>query len=499
MGRGGMGVVWRAWDAVLHRTVAVKEIIFPELLRPAEAHAIQARAMREARSAARLTHSAVVTIYDVVQEDHHSFIVMEFVDAPTLANVVNEGGPLAPEEAAKIGTDVLDALELAHANGIVHRDVKPSNVMITDEGRAKLADFGIASLKDDPKITSTGMILGSPQFMAPEQAQGIGSGPAVDLWALGATLYFAVEGRYPFDRGEAISTLAAVVHDDFPPLLRAGYLAPAIEALLEKSPEQRPSEAEVRRMLESDVDARPASSQPSVQRDVVPVSAARSAAATTSALRRAWSIAAVLIVVVACGAAAALVATLLIDEPEQTTSSAPRDTEASGAGTGASGGDDAPAETEQPDVTVPSNWTKYRDPGSGYRLAYPPTWDLIQDAANSIDFRDPDTGTYLRVQWTTTPGLSPVGAWEDQAQTFAASHSGYEEIRITPTTYRGHEAAVWEFIYTEDGARLHAADLGFVIGDEYGFALYFQTHEEDWTSSQDLFEQLKAAFRPPSV
>jgi serine/threonine protein kinase len=494
LGKGGMGVVWRARDTVLNRTVAVKEIQIPERLQTVDMLSIQARVMREARSAARLAHPGVVTIYDVVQERSQSFIIMEFVDAPTLEDLINERGPLAADEAAALGLDILAALETAHANGIVHRDVKPSNILITQEGRAKLSDFGIATVKDDPKITSTGIMLGSPQFMAPEQAQGTASGPAADLWALGATLYFAVEGRYPFDRGEAIPTLAAVVHDDFAPLRLSGALTPAITALLVKEPELRPTENETRRLLEGTVPsaAAPQARLQSPSRPE-PLPPAPHAEARVPARTR-WPMALVLLVVVA---AVASVLVSFLDDARPPVQGRDDDVES-----GSSRGSDesSPAEESAPSgATVPASWARYRDPEVGYRLAYPQGWQLIQDAANSIDFRDPETGTYLRVQWTTTPGPSPEGAWETQAESFAATHSDYEEVGITPTTYKGYDAAVWEFLYTEDGARLHAADLGFVMGDDYGFALYFQTHEEDWETSQDLFEKLKAAFRPPRV
>jgi eukaryotic-like serine/threonine-protein kinase len=513
LGKGGMGVVWRAHDSLLNRTVAIKEIETPRQLNEPEAQAIQARAMREARSAARLTHPAVVTIYDVVQEESQSYIVMEFVDAPTLEHIVKQNGTLSPDEAARVGLDLLDALQMAHANGIVHRDVKPSNVMITANGRAKLADFGIASVKDDPKITSTGMILGSPQFMAPEQAQGSGSGPPADLWALGATLYFAVEGRYPFDRGEAIPTLAAVVHDDFAPLTRAGWFTPVITALLNKRPERRPTDAQLRRMLEPNVadgeTALPPAAPPTPR-------VSREQPAVRKAPRRKvtrWLALVLLGLLLIAGVGAILWVQGDDATPPQAESgeqrrggsraqnnsespeaNAPETTTEDPEGT-----DTEPEVVSDPEVEVPSDWARYRDPAVGWRLRYPAEWEQIQNRENSIDFRDPNTGTYLRVEWTTSPGPSPEGAWETLAASFSASHSGYEEIGITPTTYKGHDAAVWEFQYTEGGARLHAADLGFVIGDEYGFALYFQTREENWASSQQLFEQLKSAFKPPSV
>ena len=244
-----MGVVWRAQDAVLGREVAVKEVVFPPTMSDEERRPAQARVMREARAAARLNHPSAVTLYDVVQDGDGTFIVMELVKAPTLADLVRADGPLAPGRVAELGGQLAGALEAAHAAGIVHRDVKPANVMVPPTGMAKLADFGIASLAGDPQLTSTGLVIGSPAYMAPEQARGEESGPPVDFWALGATMFYAVEGEPPFDRGTSIATLAAVVNDPPRTPRRAGPLGALITALLAKDPGSRPSGPKVRAWL----------------------------------------------------------------------------------------------------------------------------------------------------------------------------------------------------------------------------------------------------------
>ena len=249
LGRGGMGVVWRAHDAVLGREVAVKEVVFPPTMAEQERGPAQARVLREARAAARLNHPSAVTLYDVVQDGGGTFIVMELVNAPTLAYLVRASGPLPVARVAEIGAQIAGALEAAHAAGIVHRDVKPGNVMVPDLGMAKLADFGIASLQGDPQLTSTGLVIGSPAYMAPEQARGEESGPPVDFWALGATMFYAVEGEPPFDRGTSIATRAAVVNDPPRAPRRAGPLASLITALLAKDPGSRPSGPELRAEL----------------------------------------------------------------------------------------------------------------------------------------------------------------------------------------------------------------------------------------------------------
>jgi eukaryotic-like serine/threonine-protein kinase len=250
LGRGGMGVVWRAQDAVLGREVAVKEVVFPPAMADDERRPAQARVMREARAAARLNHPGAVTLYDVIRDDGGTFIVMELVDGPTLADLVRADGPLPPERVAELAAQLVGALEAAHAVGIVHRDVKPGNVMVPEQGMVKLADFGVASLQGDPQLTSTGLVIGSPAYMAPEQAKGEESGPPADFWALGATMFYAVEGEPPFDRGTSIATLAAVVNEPPRDLRRAGALAPLITALLAKDPGSRPSGPKVRAWLE---------------------------------------------------------------------------------------------------------------------------------------------------------------------------------------------------------------------------------------------------------
>ena len=222
LGRGGMGVVWRAHDALLGREVAVKEVVLPPTLRQGERRSVEGRVLREARAAARLNHPGAVTLFDVVQDEGHTFIVMELVEAPTLADLVRSHGPLPPGRVAEIGMQLAGTLEAAHRAGIVHRDVKPANVMVPAEGPVKLADFGVAFLHGDPRLTATGVVLGSPAYMAPEQASGEPSGPPADLWALGATMFFAVEGQPPFDKGALIPTLAAVVNEGPQPPRRAG-------------------------------------------------------------------------------------------------------------------------------------------------------------------------------------------------------------------------------------------------------------------------------------
>ncbi|MEU2348783.1 serine/threonine-protein kinase [Modestobacter sp. NPDC049651] len=249
LGRGGMGVVWLAHDRVLHREVALKEISYPLHVTDAERAVLRERTLREARAAAQLEHPHVAAIHDIVEEDGRPWLVMEHVRSRSLQRILEEDGPVAPAQAARIGLDVLSALEVAHAAGIVHRDVKPANVLITDDGDACLTDFGIATTTEDSTLTAQGAVLGSPSYMAPERAHGEPATPAVDLWSLGATLYAAVEGRTPFGGDEPMAILLAVIEEEPARPTAAGPLTPVLDGLLRKDPATRMSAAEVRREL----------------------------------------------------------------------------------------------------------------------------------------------------------------------------------------------------------------------------------------------------------
>ena len=215
-----------------------------------ETRVLYQRTLREARTAARLNHPAVVTIFDVVEADGSPWIVMELVQARSLDQVLTEDGPLHPQQAADLGLRVLGALACAHAAGILHRDVKPSNVLLGPDGRAVLTDFGIATLEGDSGLTQAGMVMGTPGFTAPERIRGDAASPASDLWSLGATLYAAVEGRGPFDdRGNSIAILAAIANEEPPRPRSAGPLRHVIEALLHRNPQARPDAATVGRLL----------------------------------------------------------------------------------------------------------------------------------------------------------------------------------------------------------------------------------------------------------
>ncbi|MEV4747156.1 protein kinase [Streptosporangium sp. NPDC049248] len=248
IGRGGMGIVWRAHDELLDREVAIKEVRYADMLGEDNQEDFNRRTKREARAAGRLTHPNVVVVHDVVEEDGRPWIVMQLVESRSLGKVLRQDGPLPPQRVAEIGLQVLEALRAAHAQGVLHRDVKPENVLLADDGRVVLTDFGIATLEAETALTMTG-IAGTPAFIPPERIKGGAAQRESDLWSLGATLYAAVEGKPPHDRGGALPTMHAVLNDEPEPPVHAGPLAPILEGLLRKDPALRMPYKEAERLL----------------------------------------------------------------------------------------------------------------------------------------------------------------------------------------------------------------------------------------------------------
>ncbi|MBE3009380.1 serine/threonine protein kinase [Microbispora sp. NEAU-D428] len=258
IGRGGMGVVWRAHDDLLDRTVAVKEVLYHPTSEE-DREMFNRRTIREARAAGRIDHPNVVVVHDVIEEDGRPWIVMQLVQSRSLGQLLREQGALPPGRVAAIGLQVLDALCTAHAAGVLHRDVKPENVLLNGETRVVLTDFGIATMPEEAGLTMTGGITGTPAFMPPERLNGHPATPESDLWSLGATLYAAVEGRTPFDRNSPVATMAAILHDDPAPPQRAGALTPVLEGLLRKDPARRIGAAETAALLNAAMAAGPGS------------------------------------------------------------------------------------------------------------------------------------------------------------------------------------------------------------------------------------------------
>ena len=485
LGTGGMGTVWRAEDVLLAREVAVKEVVLPPGLSEVEREHLRERTRREARSAARLDHPSAVTIYDVVEEDGHPFLVMELVQARTLAEVLRTDGPLSPTRTAAVGLAVLGALEAAHAQGIVHRDVKPGNVMLRPDGRVVLTDFGIARRAGDSSITGTGLLLGSPSYISPERAKGQEPGPASDLWSLGATLFTAVEGRPPYDTGDPITTMTSVVLGEHAPFLAAGPLEPVLEGLLTKDPEARLGTAAARSALQAV--ALQAEARPAVPRRAVTGTASERRTEQTSVFRlgalpapapgrrRARALVAVaglLVVLVGLGVVGYLASSrgrggVAVGDLVRSASPGPSD---------------APV--------VPAGWLTYRDP-AGWSVSHPPDW--AEGSFQGLrQLRDEQAGRVLRVD-TSPLGSNVQAAVRGTADRFRVRYPSYVELGLAPDAASG--AVLWEFTYRDGGADLHARVRSFQAGGR-SYALLFQTKTRDWAASMALGNQLTASFRP---
>ncbi|MCA1675421.1 MAG: serine/threonine protein kinase, partial [Actinobacteria bacterium] len=267
VGTGGMGVVWQARDERLHRLVAVKQLLLQPDLSPAETDGARQRALREARIAARLQHPNAIVVYDVAEHDGEPCLVMEYLPSRTLAEVLAERGCLPVDEVASIGKQVASALGAAHDAQIVHRDVKPGNILIADGGIAKITDFGVSRAAGDITITQTGMMAGTPAYLAPEVARGQVPTPASDVFSLGATLFAAIEGRAPFGDGEnQLALLHAVAAGEVEEPRNAGALTLTLMRLLSKNPSERPAMHRVSLELAAAMNNRPVLISPPSER-----------------------------------------------------------------------------------------------------------------------------------------------------------------------------------------------------------------------------------------
>ncbi|MEU9285205.1 protein kinase [Streptomyces sp. NPDC048275] len=271
IGQGGMGRVWRAVDEMLSRDVAIKEMRL-DSVESEDRPVLLERTLREARATARIDHPHVVRVYDVVHQDDRLWIVMELVIGRSLEQVLVHSGPLNPWRTARIGRALAAALRAVHAAGVLHRDIKPGNVLLErkDPERIVLTDFGIAAIQDTSAVTMAGMLIGSPEYMAPERVSGRATGPASDLWSLGATLYAAVSGHSPFRRTTTLATLHAVLYEEPEFTAAAGPLLPILTALLRPDPELRPTPDEVIRQLSDIIGSEP-SADPSAEPAPTPV------------------------------------------------------------------------------------------------------------------------------------------------------------------------------------------------------------------------------------
>jgi hypothetical protein len=552
LGHGGMGVVWRATDTLLGRQVALKEVDLPRGVEAGGRESLRARVSREARAAARLSHPGVVTVYDIAHDGEQDFIVMELVSAPTLEELVRTGGPLAPQRAARLGLGLLDALEAAHRAGIVHRDLKPKNVMVREDGATKLADFGIASVQGDPRLTATGLVVGSPAYMAPEQVEAQAVSPATDLWALGATLWFAVEGQPPFGGGE-FQTLSAIVSGQPRRPERLGPLTPVLARLLVKDPTGRATPAQLRPLLRQVTEGAgggvwTTGAAPSSVGLRSPTGGPGTGGPGSGAAGDAT-------VVGGRGSGAASDATVVGRRGDVASGDTPpvpsrvrrREEDAGTAGRGAAPGrrrrlppvppvplpgepvfgggrrrrvrlptvfaavavvlvgtiiwqgvsrdDDQrtpSATTRRPGV--PAGWRSFQDPDGSYRLSFPPTWTPT-DRGPFIDFAEPGGERFFRVQ-PTTDGMAPLTAQRSLERSFMARHPGddYRRLRLGATTFRGAPAAEWEFTFLNEGRLTRGYDITFTAGGRR-HAILFQSPASRWAASSDELQSFLAGFR----
>ncbi|MFD8708383.1 protein kinase [Kitasatospora sp. NPDC059648] len=536
LGRGGMGTVWRAWDRMLDREVAVKELTVNHL--PEEdLQILHTRMKREASAAARIKHPGVITVHDVLEQDGRPWIVMELVDGRSLADVISQDGTLPPRAAAEVGSQVLAALHRGHQLGVLHRDVKPANVLLErGTGRVVLLDFGIAKYEGSTELTRPGDLVGSPDYLAPERAQGERPGPASDLWGLGATLYAAVEGQSPFRRDSPITTLAAVVDEPLPESRRAGPLGPVLAALMAKDPADRPSADEAARMLaevqaghtmgltpvgssaapvrtptqsvpvvdrnegpdgtagpsaegsEDPTDPRPAGTVPTAVSVAVPFEVpavaagqahtsvgapvAHSSAPALGPARRRKRLR-LLAIAVAVGVLAAG-ATFLATR--QLTGSPDAEPTPTAQPDTAEPSDELATGAATPGAPAPAGYHWVDDP-AGFRFPLPtgtPAWQRsLGTDSNQIFYSADNRVHYLQFAVTVGQSIKPLDHMRQMEVNVSKSLKDYKQHRMAGAVVNGHEAATWEFSYlAKEGGRRRAIETEFIDEDGTAYAIY---------------------------
>ncbi|WP_307624199.1 serine/threonine-protein kinase [Streptomyces sp. V3I7] len=543
IGSGGMGRVWRAHDEVLHRAVAVKELTAALYASEDDQGMLLARTRAEARAAARINHSAVVTVHDVLEHDGRPWIVMELVEGNSLADAVKEKGRVESREAARIGLWVLRALRAAHAAGVLHRDVKPGNVLLGRDGRVLLTDFGIAQIEGDTTITRTGEVVGSVDYLAPERVRGHDPGPASDLWALGATLYTAVEGRSPFRRTSPLSTMQAVVEEEAETPQHAGALGPVITALLRKDPAQRPDAARTELMLAEAAEGRRSSTaqayvptqqvgprpgersaaegghagpgaahgpaygqgapayRPEAATPAVPAQFADLAAAPRRSRRaRLRKLAAVVAVSAIVGGGAA-VASQMLDLGRWGVGA-----QASPSPSVSQSASDTVSSPSEPSGTVPDSWVPRSDP-MGFRLSLPKGWKRsvygVQGDLKQVDYT-PDGGKHLvRIAIDGSPDFaSPLQHQQDLEQQLHRLVD-YRRVAMEENTYRDRKGSLWENTWTalrKDppyvAGPYHAIEQSYVSREGVEYVIYMASPAQDWAQTSRQFRWVLQSWQP---
>ncbi|MEU9115133.1 serine/threonine-protein kinase [Streptomyces sp. NPDC048483] len=487
-----MGTVWRAEDELLGRHVAVKKLHLPPHLQDDEIQRLYERTRREARSAARITHPNVIVVHDVVDDEGLPCIVMEYIPSVTLSDVVKRQGALEPGEAARIGRGMAAALRAAHDAGVLHRDVKPANVLLGHDGRIVLTDFGIAVESGTPSLTRTGELVGSVQYLAPERLRpGIAEpGPACDLWSLGATLYQAVEGRHPFQRDTAIETAYAIAVDAHEPPRGAGDLTPVIEGLLVKDPGRRMDAHEAERLLSratgTGTDALgiasvgiaapgTASLEPPTRPERVGDSVAPAPGRRGRGRRAAlWCVAAVVAAATVTGGVV-----LWPGDSAASTDAPPPKARASSR---------PPQPSPSPPPPLPAGY-HLKKAAQGFSVPVRDGWTFKKLPGGELGYIDPTQLVGLRVNVVEFAGSDPLRHWREteEAQT-RRDNRDYERVRMGPTTFRGRPAGYWEFTFMGDVREYRGVELAFSGADNTQYVVYLSAPNEQWQEYRPMFD-----------
>ncbi|WP_437112790.1 serine/threonine-protein kinase [Streptomyces syringium] len=531
-----MGTVWRAEDELLDRQVALKQLHVSPYLEEDELATLYERTRREARSAARINHPNVVVVHDVVEHDGLPCIVMEYVPSTTLGDVLRQG-TVSPDEAARIGRGMIAALRAAHAAGVLHRDVKPGNVLLGEDGRIVLTDFGIAQSTGTSTLTKTGEMVGSIDYIAPERVKGAKPGPASDLWALGATLYQALEGRPPFRKDTAVETAYAIAMDPLEPPLRAGPLTRLIETLLAKEPDLRPPAELAEQILREPVaevetaylriperrterttatTCAPTAVEPSGRDEpagppgpaeaadtagtVAPPRSSEAAREPAGAAAREgggrrtrtllWGATAA---VVAAGLAAGAFFMTWDAGPGQDTD--PRAAAPKG-GEQHTGRPADPSQAAWKPPPVPTGYHLVEEKRLGVVFPVPNGWTRKEKSPVEVDYIAPGGLVGLKVNVLDFASPDHLQHWKEVEEQLKTEVDGYRLGRMQETKFRGEPAAVWEFTFKGRVREFRAIDLGF--GREGGneYALYLSAPKDEWNRHVSVFNVLRDGFRP---